>query len=665
MMHLRQPIEMAFGRPTKALIQARYSTEEQRQTSTEDQIANCRRFLADNLPRDVELDQLVIEVIREPEVSGELLSRPGINEIWSGIESKRWDLIVSEESSRLYRHMTFSHQLFNTAVDAGIRILCPTDYIDTTDEDWPERLSSSQSQHSRANYYNRSRIKRAHQGLWERGAALGSLKVGYRRRPSKPATASAPAEGPYYDEVDEETAAVVREIFDRVAGGEPLWAVADWLTSIGFSKGSHGQKPEWYARNVIELIRRLDYRGEQTFRKKISKQQLTTGRSKLVRNSADAVLTRQAPHLRIVSDHVWYEANAAIDRRRSRLAVPSGADHPLTGKPRDSRGLLATIFVCGICGGPMHGEGRNEGGYRCARAKNYECWNRTTGIREHVHDAVITAVVQAVMSLADCREKLVARVLEIHASGGDLAASQRALQSEESKLTSSIANICLAIEKGGVAMESLVERLVTRERDLKVVRSRLAELASRTQDRKPPPTADDILRHLESLQTGLATGDRRAGVILRQLLVGPIRAIPHQQFGSDKVVLRAEFDLVLAQSLPAVVAESIASDPDTALSEPLLVRQQILVDLFTPSALPRHAAAAYELAKAGLSRVKIGEALGFSKRQAQFCIRLGEKMATAGVTDPFVRLTERPEKVSRWNRVRGRRATNKDQRRAS
>ncbi len=496
MMRLRQPIEMAFGRPTKVLIQARYSTEEQRQTSTEDQIANCRRFLADNMPRDFEHDQLDIEDILEPEISGELMSRRGINEIWSGIESKRWDLIVSEESSRLYRHMTFSHQLFNTAVDAGIRILCPTDYIDTTDEDWPERLSSSQSQHSRANYYSRSRIKRAHQGLWERGAAIGSVKVGYRRRSSKPATASAPADGPYFDEVDEVPAAVIREIFARVAGGEPPWAVAEWLTSIKFSKGPHGQKPEWSATNVIELIRRLDYRGEQTFRKKISKQQLTTGRSKVVTNSADAVLTRQVSHLRIVSDHVWYEANTAIDRRRMRLPGPNGADHPLTGKSRDSRSMLATIFVCGICGGAMHGEGRNEGGYRCARAKNYECWNRTTCLRDQVHDAVITAVVQTVMSLADCREKLVARVLEMHASGGDLAASQRALQSEESKLGSSIANLCLAIEKGGDGMDSLVERLVTRERDLKVVRSRLAELASRTQDRKPPPTADDILRHL-------------------------------------------------------------------------------------------------------------------------------------------------------------------------
>ena len=32
--------------------------------------------------------------------------RPGINQVWAGIESKKWDLIIAEESSRLYRHHT-------------------------------------------------------------------------------------------------------------------------------------------------------------------------------------------------------------------------------------------------------------------------------------------------------------------------------------------------------------------------------------------------------------------------------------------------------------------------------------------------------------------------------------------------------------------------------
>jgi hypothetical protein len=47
-----------------------------------------------------------MQLIREPGVSGELASRPGINQVWAGIEAKRWDLILAEESSRLYRHHT-------------------------------------------------------------------------------------------------------------------------------------------------------------------------------------------------------------------------------------------------------------------------------------------------------------------------------------------------------------------------------------------------------------------------------------------------------------------------------------------------------------------------------------------------------------------------------
>ena len=125
-------------------------------------------------------------------------------------------------------------------------------------------------------------------------------------------------------------------------------------------------------------------------------------------------------------------------------------------------------------------------------------------------------------------------------------------------------------------------------------------------------------------------------------------------------MLRAEFDLVLSQSLPAIVAESIAGDAEATLSEPLLVRQQILVDLFTPSALISDALEAHELAETGLSLMKVGAALGISKRLAHLCNHLGAKMVAAGVTDPFIRLTERPEKVSRWNRVRGRRAIDKD-----
>jgi hypothetical protein len=42
MMHLRQPIVVPTGKPLRVLIHARFSTEEQRQSSIDDPVASCR-----------------------------------------------------------------------------------------------------------------------------------------------------------------------------------------------------------------------------------------------------------------------------------------------------------------------------------------------------------------------------------------------------------------------------------------------------------------------------------------------------------------------------------------------------------------------------------------------------------------------------------------------
>ena len=664
-MNLREPLAIPADRPIDVLIHTRYSTDEQSQSSIDGQINSCQRFLTANLPRECRPEQVNVEIIREPEISGEIADRPGINQVWAGMRDHRWDVILAEESSRLYRHMTFASQFFDTAVDAGIRVICPTDYIDTADEDWPERLHSALGHHGRANHFTRNRIKRAQESRWLSGAAMGPLAIGYKRRPSIPATAGQLSRGPFFDFIDEECKAIIVEIFERTANDEPPWAVADWLTSIRFPKAKNSQKPEWTAGNVISLLRRPIYRGEEVFRTKYSKRELRTGRSKLVWNAKNAVLTRKSEHLRMVSDWLWYRANTVIDRRCTRLHPKRGAEHPLTGKPRDSRKLLSTLFVCGICGGPMHAEGRNEGGYRCANSKRYTCWNRATCLRAQAHPAILRQVVDALMSVTGVSDLLVARVQELHATGGDIAAERRSLESEARKLTTSIENIGLAIERGAGSIDSLAERLAGRERELKLVRSRLEELASRESQRAELPSPEELLGHLESLRVDLIAGDRRAAIILRSLLHGPIRAVPYQQFGSDKVVLRAEFEVTLTSGLPTTIAESIRQDGVEAVDGLTLVRRPIVVDLFEMSAVPRHAVEAHALQETGMSLSKIGTAISISKRLAGLAAQVGAAMAARGLTDPFVRLTERPEKVSRWNRERGRRDDGNDQRRAS
>jgi hypothetical protein len=99
------------------------------------------------------------------------------------------------------------------SVNAGVRVICPSDSIDTADDDWPDRPNMCQMQHARSNFYTRQRIRRPHDGLWARRAAVGNTVIGSKRRPTVPATETEPPKGPFYDEINPEKVPVIHEVF--------------------------------------------------------------------------------------------------------------------------------------------------------------------------------------------------------------------------------------------------------------------------------------------------------------------------------------------------------------------------------------------------------------------------------------------------------------------
>jgi DNA invertase Pin-like site-specific DNA recombinase len=654
MMHLRQPLFLPANLPLRVLIHARFSTEEQRQSSIDDQIALCQAFLAACLPKGHDPSQVNVEFIREPEISGELASRPGINQVWAGIEAKRWDLILAEESSRLYRHHTKAGELFESAVDAGIRIICPSDYIDTADDDWPDRLNMCQMQHSRTNFYGRLRIRRAHDGLWAKGAAVGNTVIGYRRRSTVPPTATEPAKGPFFDEIDEEMAAVIREVFERIANGEPAWAVGEWLDSIKFAKASWSRQAKWTAGNVNAIIRRTIYRGFETFRKKVSKRKLRTGKSEPVWNDEDKIQTRVSEHLRIVPDWLWYKANEVVDERRVFKKPVRGAGHPLRGTTRDRKGLFSQILVCGICGEPMYSYGAKSGDYRCSASAKGKCWNRAYCMRERMQPAVLATVVDAVLSLDGAREALLSRVAQLHKQGGPAAAELKALEKEQRKLEAAVERLGAAIEDGEGAFASLSTRLAAREKDLAIVRSRLEELSRRAgRDEKLPGPAE-LLRHLESVKDGLGSDEGRAAVILRSLLDGPIRVVPFMRIDGKKVVPRLEFTLKLVGALPPAMAGALHGDGGASSeAEPVgaastVLRRSFSLDVFFQPQLVRHATLILEQRRQGKTFKAIAAELGMTDYHMENAARIVKLMAEQELTDPYIRLTDKPDNVSRW-----------------
>jgi hypothetical protein len=230
------------------LIYARFSTDEQRRRSIKAQVEYCKNFL-----KALGVTHVTIVVISDEAMSGELRSRPGIDKVWAGIKERRWDLFVAEDSSRPYRDDVFCVELVRLAVDNGIRTLFINDYIDTADPDWETRLKECAKHHASRNLYTSYQVKRAHEELWAIGAAIGLLKTGYLRFSLADDDNE---DAPKFDEVNPKWAPIIKEAYERIAGGEPPWSVALWLTEVGLPKASNCETSVWTARNVIELIRR-------------------------------------------------------------------------------------------------------------------------------------------------------------------------------------------------------------------------------------------------------------------------------------------------------------------------------------------------------------------------------------------------------------------------
>lgn len=597
---------------------------------------------------DVDLSSL--EELCDRGISGEIVSRPGIDQVLQGIANRKWDLIICEDSSRLYRGITPCMNLFGPAVDSGIRLICINDKVDTANDDWTQRLEEAQRHHGQDNFYTRFRIKRTHDGRWAIGAAMGSLHPGYERYLSNPQD----HKDPKYDRIDPQWVETICTAFQMVADDLPLDTVARFLTEQGLPKISNAEIQEWSARNVLSMIRCPIYRGEESFRKKISRKKHTTGRSELIRNpDPEKILTRSMPHLRIVEDWLWHKANRAIDRRITRESHPSGIDHPLYGIPRNSRSPLSNIFVCGICGNKMYMEGRNEGGFRCSAARKGKCWNRTTALRDFTYCQIGFAVSEAIVKSTDSiLGPLTAYIESLLLNPADVEELKTRLKRRRSELKRQQDNLLKLVMQSDNPPEFVIEKAEEIQQQLDALKLDEQQLESQLSQSRSLPSQDEIVDKLQEAARQILAMERSSGDVLERILKGPIRAVPCQQFGSNKVVLRAKLTLQLAdfgkQGMPFQLSNEVEQQPDCSMLE-----SDLIVDLFEPSSAPRNAMSALEFYNRNpeLRRPtldQIADHLGISKRGAHLALKMGKEMQAKGLTDPFIPLREAPQNASRW-----------------
>ncbi len=209
-------------------------------------------------------------------------------------------------------------------------------------------------------------------------------------------------DGEYRKRIQEpEQAKVIKEIFERYAGGESAKVIVRDFNERGIpSPGSYWKNVKrrslgWSHTTLLGshskatgILRNPIYKGLETWNKRTGKKVPGTGRRIQRRRPDSEWIEFQDESLRIVSDKLW-------QRVQDRLRVARASTSPENKRGRPPRYLLTGLLICDSCGGH----------YIIRNGKDYGCSSQGNG-RDVFCDQRI------MIKRADCEERLLSGIKE-------------------------------------------------------------------------------------------------------------------------------------------------------------------------------------------------------------------------------------------------------------
>jgi site-specific DNA recombinase len=359
---------MSAAKPLRAAFYARYSTDKQRAESLEDQFHVCERVAARE-------GFLVAERFGDREISGGTAERPGYQAMLTAARDGKFDVIVVEDISRLWRNRAeFGPR---SAELEAMKVNMVTAVGDDTRRDgWglTVQIKLAMAEHARreASY----RTRRGQEGLARAKKPTGGRAFGF---------IAAKDSATKNIEVHPEHAAIVRRIFEMYAGGQSPRSIANTLNGEGVSspgaswnrtdRGENGKRRD--GKWVASCIHGDPTRGSGILNNPRYLGRIVWGRTQWLRSAANSTVRLQrAPdqdavtytdeRLRIISDDVWERVKA---RQRQTFKASEGIRAALKSRVgRPARHLFSGLLKCDACGANFVRVNRRE--YRCATYTN-------------------------------------------------------------------------------------------------------------------------------------------------------------------------------------------------------------------------------------------------------------------------------------------------------
>jgi site-specific DNA recombinase len=382
----------------RAVIYARYSSENQREASIEDQVRACKAKIGAE-------GWMMLKTYTDYAQSGASHLRSGYQKLLADGRSGCFDVLVAEALDRLSRDQEHIAALFKQLSFAGVKII-------TLAEGEIGELHVGLKGTMNALYLTdlRQKVRRGLEGRVRQGRSGGGLSYGYDI-----VRELDPHGEPVYGgrSINKVEAAVVRSIFEGFAAGKSPRVIARELNAQRIA-GPAG-RPWSDTTNRGHALRRTGilhnelYVGRLVWNKQRYLKDPTTGKRLARLNPETEWIVQEVPELRIVEDGLW-------DHVQNRLATIRGSERVEKARAkkfwlnRRPRHLLTGLTTCGDCGAPLTPGGKD---YLCCSAARRlgTCKNRK-GIRRGVlEELVLEALKQNLM-----RPDLVAEFIkEFHA----------------------------------------------------------------------------------------------------------------------------------------------------------------------------------------------------------------------------------------------------------
>ncbi|MGP8025219.1 MAG: recombinase family protein [Acidocella sp.] len=522
---------------TRVALYARYSSDNQREASIEDQFRICRERVAR------ECWQMAGSYYDAAISGASLIQRPGIQALLRDAQEKRFEVVLAEALDRISRDQADVATLFKHLRFAGVTIV-------TLAEGEISELHVGLKGTMNA-LFLKDLAAKTHRGLRgrvEKGKAGGGLCFGYRVVKKLDGNGE-PLRGER--EIVASEAITIRRIFGEFAAGKSPRAIAVDLNREGIPGPLGRAWGDTSIRGHVSrgtgIINNELYVGRLVWNRQRFVKDPSTGNRVSRPNPESEWIRTEVPELRIVPDELWQAARA----RQSEIATLFESTTTGIREARAKRlhaarrpvSLLSGLLTCGCCGGKFGLILRDR--YGCLNHhRRGVCENGRTIRRGVIEQRVLSGLTERMAS----PDAVAAAVRAYHEESNRLNHERRAQahadQKALEKIGRAVAGIMAAIEDGMYQPEMKV-RMNELERQRAEIIARMAQTPADLPDMHPNVSnlyRAKVAKLAEALDEPETNRDAAEAI---RALIGEVVLTPGEQRGEVHASLRGELMAIL------------------------------------------------------------------------------------------------------------------------